>query len=142
MKPRAGEAKAARPADGLIGMTAEQAIGRQIMFAGNPETVTKQIMAAYDALGGFGHLIFVGRSGYLTHAEAEKSIRLLAKEVQPRVREAVLGSRARARDNHLTSRFARLKRDLRYAWRKRFGGDQTVLQAGRLYEYDAGRELA
>jgi salicylate hydroxylase len=61
---------------------------------------------------------------------------------QPRVREAVLGSRARARDNHLTSRFARLKRDLRYAWRKRFGGDQTVLQAGRLYEYDAGRELA
>ena len=31
---------------------------------------------------------------------------------------------------------------MRYAWRKRFGGDQTVLQAGRLYDYDAGRELA
>ena len=60
----------------------------------------------------------------------------------PRAREAVLGSRARARDNHLTSRFARLKRDLRYAWRRRFGGDQTVFQAGRLYDYDAGRELA
>jgi salicylate hydroxylase len=60
----------------------------------------------------------------------------------PRVREAVLGSRARARDNHLTSPLARLTRDLRYAWRRRFGGDQTVFQAGRLYNYDAGRELA
>jgi len=88
-KPRPGETRAARPADALIGMTAEQAIQRQIMFAGNPETITKQIMAAYDALGGFGHLIFIGRSGYLTHKEAEKSIRLLAKEVQPRLREAM-----------------------------------------------------
>jgi salicylate hydroxylase len=61
---------------------------------------------------------------------------------KPRAREAVLGSRARARDNHLTSPLARLRRDLRYAWRKRFGGDQTVFQAGRLYDYDAGRELA
>ena len=52
-------------------MTAEQAIQRQIMFAGNPDTVLRQIMAAYDALGGFGHLIFIGRSGYLTHREAE-----------------------------------------------------------------------
>jgi salicylate hydroxylase len=60
----------------------------------------------------------------------------------PRAREAVLGSRARARDNHLTSRLARFKRDLRYAWRRRFGGDQTAFQAGRLYDYDAGRELA
>ena len=55
-------------------------------------------------------------------------------------REAVLGSRARARENHLTSPLARLRRDLQYAWRRRFGGDQTVFQAGRLYDYDAGRE--
>jgi salicylate hydroxylase len=61
---------------------------------------------------------------------------------KPRAREAVLGSRARARENHLTSPLARLRRDLQYAWRKRFGGDQTVFQAGRLYDYDAGRELA
>jgi len=90
-KPRPGETRVARPADGLIGMTAEQAIQRQIMFAGNPDTVFKQIMAAYDALGGFGHLIFIGRSGYLTHMEAEKGIRMLAKEVLPRVREATRG---------------------------------------------------
>jgi salicylate hydroxylase len=61
---------------------------------------------------------------------------------KPRAREAVLGSRARARENHLTSPLARLRRDLQYAWRRRFGGDQTVFQAGRLYDYDAGRELA
>jgi salicylate hydroxylase len=61
---------------------------------------------------------------------------------KPRASEAVLGSRARARENHLTSPLARLRRDLQYAWRKRFGGDQTVFQAGRLYNYDAGRELA
>ena len=86
-KPRPGEIRAARPADGLIGMTAEQAIQRQIMFAGRPETVVRQIMAAYDTLGGFGHLIFIGRSGHLTHQEAEKNIRLLAREVLPRLRE-------------------------------------------------------
>src|SRR5215470_2847480 len=51
---------------------------------------------------------------------------------KPRAREAVLGSRGRARENHLTSPLARLRRDLQYAWRKRFGGDQTVFQAGRL----------
>ena len=87
-KPRPGETRGARPADGLIGMTAQQAIQRQIMFAGNPDTVARQIMAAYDTLGGFGHLIFIGRSGYLTHEEAEKSLKLLAKEVLPRLREA------------------------------------------------------
>jgi alkanesulfonate monooxygenase SsuD/methylene tetrahydromethanopterin reductase-like flavin-dependent oxidoreductase (luciferase family) len=86
-KPRPGEAPVARPADALRNMTADQAIQRQIMFAGKPETVVKQIMAAYDTLGGFGHLIFIGRSGFLTHEEAEKSLRLLAKEVLPRLRE-------------------------------------------------------
>ena len=37
-------------------------------------TVYRQIMECYNELGGFGHLIFIGRSGFLTHAEAEKSI--------------------------------------------------------------------
>jgi salicylate hydroxylase len=83
-------------------------------------------------------------AGLLTRAGDDLDGALLAYERlrRPRVQEAVLGSRARARDNHLTSRWARLKRDMRYAWRKRFGGDQTVFQAGRLYDYDAGAELA
>src|SRR5580698_290475 len=44
----------------------------------------------------------------------------------PRTRAAVLGSRARARENHLTSRFAQLKRDVMLALRDRFGVDRTV----------------
>jgi hypothetical protein len=45
-------------------------------------------MDCYAELGGFGHLIFIGRSGFLTHQEAEKSIRMFAKDVLPRLREA------------------------------------------------------
>jgi alkanesulfonate monooxygenase SsuD/methylene tetrahydromethanopterin reductase-like flavin-dependent oxidoreductase (luciferase family) len=81
--PRPGGAP--RPADGLIGITPEQAVARGILVAGNPDTVHKQIMDIYDKVGGFGHLIFIGRSGFLDHQEAEKGIRLLAKEVLPRL---------------------------------------------------------
>src|SRR6185312_15921243 len=77
-----------RPADGLIGITAETAIQRGILVAGNPDTVVQQITEIYDKVGGFGHLIFIGRSGYLTHQEANKTIRLMAKEVLPRLPKA------------------------------------------------------
>jgi salicylate hydroxylase len=60
----------------------------------------------------------------------------------PRAKAAVLGARARARENHLASPWARLKRDLTFALRERFGGkDNTAFQVGWLYEYDVGREL-
>ena len=85
---RTGPQAGARPADALIGMTAEQAIASKLMFAGRPETVYRQIMDCYAELGGFGHLIFIGRSGFLTHAEAEKSLRLFGHEVLPRLNEA------------------------------------------------------
>jgi alkanesulfonate monooxygenase SsuD/methylene tetrahydromethanopterin reductase-like flavin-dependent oxidoreductase (luciferase family) len=84
-RPRPGTAAAPRPADSLIGITAEQAIARGILVAGNPDTVYKQIMDIHDKVGGFGHLIFIGRSGFLDHAEAEKGIRMMAKEVLPRL---------------------------------------------------------
>jgi len=74
-----------RPGQSLIGITAEQAIGRGILCAGNPDTVYKQIMAIYEKVGGFGHFIFIGRSGFLDHQEAEKGIKLLTKEVLPRL---------------------------------------------------------
>ena len=67
-----------------IGITAEEAISRGILFAGNPDTVHRQIMRVYDEVGGFGHQIFIGRSGFLYHREAEKCIRRMAKEVLPR----------------------------------------------------------
>jgi salicylate hydroxylase len=59
----------------------------------------------------------------------------------PRAKAAVLGSRARAKENHLPSRFAQIKRDLKFALRERFGHDNTAFQVAWLYEYDVGREL-
>ncbi len=96
-KPRASTQGARRPADGLIGITPEQAIARGILFAGNPDTVHKQIMQVYDEVGGFGHLIFVGRSGFLDHREAEKGIRMMAKEVLPRLPTATATATPEAR---------------------------------------------
>jgi len=59
----------------------------------------------------------------------------------PRARAAVLGSRERAKENHLASRFAQLKRDMTFALRERFGIDKTAFQAAWLYDYDVGREV-
>ena len=58
----------------------------------------------------------------------------------PRTKAAVLGSRARAKENHLASPWARLKRDVKFALRERFGTDNTAFQTAWLYDYDVGRE--
>jgi len=58
-----------------------------------------------------------------------------------RARAAVLGSRERARENHLASPWARLKRDVKFALRERFSRDKTAFQTAWLYGYDVGREL-
>src|SRR5262245_33778251 len=80
-------ASAASNAAGLIGISAQQATGRGILFAGSPDTVYRQIMDFYGEVGGFGHLVMVGRSGFVTHAETERNIALFAREVLPRLRE-------------------------------------------------------
>jgi hypothetical protein len=54
----------------------------------------------------------------------------------------VLGSRERARENHLASPWSQLKRNVKFAFRERFGRDKTVFQTAWLYGYDVGRELA
>jgi salicylate hydroxylase len=58
----------------------------------------------------------------------------------PRTRRAQLGSRARAKENHLASPWARLRRDVRLALRNRFASDKTALQAEWLYSYDVASE--
>lgn len=58
----------------------------------------------------------------------------------PRTRRAQLGSRARAKENHLPSAWARLKRDVKFAIRDRFGTDRTPFQAAWLYTYDVARD--
>jgi alkanesulfonate monooxygenase SsuD/methylene tetrahydromethanopterin reductase-like flavin-dependent oxidoreductase (luciferase family) len=98
-KPRAGSVEAQQVAStmkpsvggALIGMTPEKAIAQGILFAGTPDTVYKQIMDLYDFVGGYGHLVMIGRSGFMTHAETEKSIDLFAREVLPRLKAIAPG---------------------------------------------------
>jgi alkanesulfonate monooxygenase SsuD/methylene tetrahydromethanopterin reductase-like flavin-dependent oxidoreductase (luciferase family) len=89
--PSAGAAGAAPSASQnaatLIGMTAEDAMKRGILFVGNPDTVYRQIMDFHDEVGGFGHLVMIGRTGFMTHAETEKGIKLFSKDVLPRLRD-------------------------------------------------------
>lgn len=69
----------------LIRITAEKAMQRGILFAGSPDTVFEQIKTFYEEVGGFGHLVTMGRAGFMTHAETNRSIELLANEVAPRI---------------------------------------------------------
>lgn len=89
--PTAGEtpavASTVRNTGALIGLNAAQAMQRGILFAGSPDTVYQQIMDFYDTVGGFDHLVMIGRSGFMTHAEAEQGIKRFAREVLPRLRE-------------------------------------------------------
>jgi alkanesulfonate monooxygenase SsuD/methylene tetrahydromethanopterin reductase-like flavin-dependent oxidoreductase (luciferase family) len=80
-------ASAGQNAATLIGMTAAQAMEAGILFAGSPDTVYQQILEFSDKVGPFGHLVMVGRSGFMTHAETEKGIKLFSKEVLPRLKE-------------------------------------------------------
>jgi salicylate hydroxylase len=59
---------------------------------------------------------------------------------KPRATRAQLGSRHRAKQNHLASPFARLKRDIGMALRSRFARDKSPNQADWLYDYDAAAE--
>ena len=52
-----------------------------------PTRSTSRSWIFYDEVGGFGHLVMVGRSGFMTHAETEKGIKLFAREVLPRLKE-------------------------------------------------------
>ena len=83
----AGVMSAGQNAARLTSISPEQAMAQGILFAGNPDSVYRQVMDFYDKVGGFGHLSLVGRSGFMTHAESEKGIRLFSKEVLPRLRE-------------------------------------------------------
>ena len=83
----AGVASASRNAATLVGIDAEQAMARALMFAGNPDTVYRQIMDFREKVGPFEHLILASRSGFMTHAEATKGLVMFAKEVLPRLRE-------------------------------------------------------
>jgi salicylate hydroxylase len=58
----------------------------------------------------------------------------------PRTRRAVIGSRERAKLNHLPSRWARLKRDVEYLARRALYSDGTAHRVAWLYGYDIAAE--
>ncbi len=74
-KPRPGTPAVARPAAALIGLTAEQAIAKGLMFAGNPDTVYRQIMEHREKVGPYEHLVLASRSGFMTHDEATRGLK-------------------------------------------------------------------
>ena len=58
-------------AAGIVGYLI--AFGQGQMFAGNPDTVAKQITQFRRRVGGIKHIIMMTRQGLVTHAEAEAS---------------------------------------------------------------------
>jgi alkanesulfonate monooxygenase SsuD/methylene tetrahydromethanopterin reductase-like flavin-dependent oxidoreductase (luciferase family) len=57
------------------------------MFAGNPDTVARQIKEFRRRVGGVGRIIMMTRQGLVTHAEAERSFTLAAREVLPQLQD-------------------------------------------------------
>ena len=67
--------------------TVDHAIDLGIMFAGTPDQVHRQIANFYHRVGGFGHLLVIGQSGFLDHENTERGIKMLAREVYPRLQQ-------------------------------------------------------
>jgi len=67
--------------------TVDAAVEQGIMFAGTPEQVLRQFEKFYDHVGGFGHLLVAGQSGFLSHDDTVHGIRTLSREVLPQLGE-------------------------------------------------------
>jgi alkanesulfonate monooxygenase SsuD/methylene tetrahydromethanopterin reductase-like flavin-dependent oxidoreductase (luciferase family) len=65
----------------------ESLIEQGIAFAGNPDTVYRQIERHYRLVGGYGNLLMLGQSGFLEHEETMQGIRRFAREVYPRLKQ-------------------------------------------------------
>ena len=55
---------------------------------------------------------------------------------KPRTSQAQLGSRDRARNNHLASPLARWRRDIQVAFKSRFSSDKSIHQGDWIFSYD------
>jgi alkanesulfonate monooxygenase SsuD/methylene tetrahydromethanopterin reductase-like flavin-dependent oxidoreductase (luciferase family) len=69
----------------------EEFMAHGLVFAGNPDSVYRQIMRMYNHVGGFGHLLIMGQAGFLDHKETVKGMTMFAKEVYPRLKELEAG---------------------------------------------------
>jgi alkanesulfonate monooxygenase SsuD/methylene tetrahydromethanopterin reductase-like flavin-dependent oxidoreductase (luciferase family) len=70
--------------------TLEQLMETGIVFAGNPDTVYRQIARHHAAVGGYGHLLMMGQAGFLEHEETVQGMTTFAKEVYPRLKELLV----------------------------------------------------
>jgi alkanesulfonate monooxygenase SsuD/methylene tetrahydromethanopterin reductase-like flavin-dependent oxidoreductase (luciferase family) len=68
-------------------LSAESLIANGQLFAGNPDTVVRQVKQFRQRVGGLGRLIMMTRQGFVSHAEAQKSFSLAAREVLPQLAE-------------------------------------------------------
>ncbi|MEW6300694.1 MAG: LLM class flavin-dependent oxidoreductase, partial [Thermodesulfobacteriota bacterium] len=65
----------------------EEFMAHGLVFAGNPDSVYRQILQMYRYVGGFGHLLIMGQAGFLDHEETVKGMKMFATEVYPRLKE-------------------------------------------------------
>ena len=79
------------PASGVFKMFQNPDLGsfmeNGLVFAGNPDSVYRQIVKLYEHVGGFGQLLLMGQAGFLDHDGTVKGMRLFAREVYPRLKE-------------------------------------------------------
>ena len=78
-----------------------------------------------------GNDVAVDRHGFAVERDRATALRI------PRTARVQLTSRAQGQKNHLTSPWARLRRDLVYRFRNLINPQSTGLKAGWVYEYDA-----
>lgn len=71
----------------------EEHIEKGIVFAGNPDTVQRQIARHYEHVGGYGHLLMMGQGGYMEHDETVRGIEMFTGEVYPQLKELTLAAR-------------------------------------------------
>ncbi len=65
----------------------DEEMAKGIVFCGTPDQVYDQLKKFYDHVGGFGHLLSMGQAGHLSHEDTCKSLRLMATELYPRLKE-------------------------------------------------------
>jgi alkanesulfonate monooxygenase SsuD/methylene tetrahydromethanopterin reductase-like flavin-dependent oxidoreductase (luciferase family) len=68
----------------------EQLIEQGIVFAGNPDSVYKQIARHHAHVGGYGHFLMMGQAGFLEHDETVAGMTNFAREVYPRLKELLI----------------------------------------------------
>jgi alkanesulfonate monooxygenase SsuD/methylene tetrahydromethanopterin reductase-like flavin-dependent oxidoreductase (luciferase family) len=81
---RAMEARKGSPL-AVKGLSIDEYIERGILFAGSPTSVAAQIDRFRESVGGFGHLLMMGRSGFMTKDQTVAGLRLFAEEVRPQL---------------------------------------------------------